>query len=229
MESVKVLVTRERVALAGDALLITAAAFGVVTGATALVLAPDLEPAAGMEWASVVSAVLSLATAVAGPIVAWLLHGRHLTWIAVLGGVLGGALAGVLVMAATVAAMLFGLMASLFTDSEFAGPLILLALLAAAFVALVGWLVLDAVRDLAPSRRAHPRIDVVRLVSAVVLVIFAVGVAVWTASHPGDESGEALIIAMVAGVFGLLAVAGADTLTMLMERRRTAPQPTPAA
>ncbi len=230
MASLKAIVTRERAALAGDACLVTAAAFGVVTGVTGLVVAPEVEPAEGMEWASALAAVLSLATAVAGPVVAWLLHGRRLTWIAVLGGVIGGGLAGGVVMAVSLVAMLFGLVASFFTDSEFAGPLIVLGLVAAAFLALVGWLVVDAVRDLAPSRRDHTRIDVVRLVSALVLAIFAAGVAVWTANHPGDESLEALIFAMAAGVFGLLVVAGAETVTTLMARGKASPRPTaPAA
>ncbi|NMM33391.1 MAG: hypothetical protein HHJ13_05230, partial [Phycicoccus sp.] len=53
--------------------------------------------------------------------------------------------------------------------------------------------------DLSPSRREHPRLDVVRLISVAVLVVFAIGVWIWTARHPGDESGEAILFAMMAG------------------------------
>ncbi|HZL80805.1 MAG TPA: hypothetical protein VFC06_02510 [Demequina sp.] len=86
------------------------------------------------------------------------------------------------------------------------------------FVALVGWLVADAVRDLAPSRRAHTRLDVVRVVSASTLVVFAIGVALWHARHPGDESGEAIIFAMASGVSGAMIATGAQVATGLAER-----------
>ena len=104
-----------------------------------------------------------------------------------------------------------------------AGPIAMLVVVSAAFVALVLWLVADAIRDLAPDRRAHPQIDILRLVSTAILVPLCVGVAVWTANHPGDESGEALIFALVAGIGGALAVLGAEALTTLWSRGKAPP------
>jgi hypothetical protein len=94
----------------------------------------------------------------------------------------------------------------------------MLVVVSTTFVVLVIWLVAWAIQDLAHDRRVHVRIDVARLVSTAVLVVFSVGVALWIADHPGDESGEAMIFAMVAGLAGALAVFGAEVLTSLSSR-----------
>ena len=122
----------------------------------------------------------------------------------------------------------WGCLVSPFTDSEFAGPIALLVVVSGAFVALVLWLVVGAIRDLGAGRRAHVRIDVLRLASAAILATFSVGVAVWIANNPGDESGEALIFAMVAGLGGALAVLGAEALTALSSERLGPPATPPA-
>lgn len=219
MASRTTIVTRERVSLVGDALLMTAAAFGVIIGLTALFVAPTGTPEPGMEWVTALGSLLSMGVVVVVPILVWLLHGRRLSAMAVLGGVVGALSAGVVFMAMAAVSALLGLLVSPFTDSEFAGPIALLVVVSAAFVALVLWLVADAIRDLAADRRSRVRIDVLRLVSAAVLAAFSVGVAVWTANNPGDESGEALIFAMLAGLGGALAVLGAEALTALSADR----------
>jgi hypothetical protein len=186
-----------------------------------LIFVPREGPAAATTWVSVLSAVLSLAVMILGPLVAWRLHGRRLTWIALLGAVIGGCvggnLAGLLVM--LVFAPL-GWLVSWAGGSELAGLIVVVVLLGAAFVALVVWLVADGVRDLSPSRREHPRLDVVRVSSAAVLVVFAIGVALWTAGHHGDGSGEAIIFAMMAGVGAAMTVTGAEVATSLAARRK---------
>jgi hypothetical protein len=226
MASMKSIVTRERVALAGDALLMTAAAFSAVIGLTAVLVAPTGTPEPGMEWATALSSVLAMAVGVVVPILVWLMHRRRLTGMAVLGGVLGGLSTGIVFMGMVALSALFGLLASPFTDWEFAGPVAMLVVASAAFVAVGLWLVVEAIRDLGPARRAHLLIDVLRLVSAVVLTVVTVGVAVWIGSHPGDESAEAPVYAMVVGLGGAFAVLGAELLTGLSKPK--APPASPA-
>lgn len=218
MASIRAVVTRERALLAGDAVLVTAAACGAALGGAGLATAPDggAEPPV---WVQGLSLVLSLAVVIGGPIAAWVLHGRRLTWIAVLGAVLGGMLAGVVVPGAALLASALGLVLTPVTGSEFAGPIALAVLLVAAFAALVVWLVADAARDLRRTPREHARLDVVRIVSAAVLLVVVAGVAIWVVSHPSDaESGDVAAFAIAAGVVGGLAVSGAEAATALMTR-----------
>jgi len=105
------------------------------------------------------------------------------------------------------------------SSSEFGGLIAVLVLVGAAFVALLVWLVADGLRDLPLSRRVHLRLDVVRFISVAVLVIFAIGVALWTARHPGDESCEAIIFAVMAGVGAAMIVPGAEAATSLAAHR----------
>ena len=188
MSSLKSAVTKERGTLAGDACLVTAAAFGLVTGALALTFMPEGDPPEDMTWVPLFSALFSLATVIVGPLVAWRLHGRRLTWMAVLGAVVGGFVLGNVVgmLAMLVLVPLVWLVTSVST--EIAGLVAVVVVIGGAFVALLVWLVVDGVRDLSPSRREHPRLDVVRFISVAVLVVFAIGVALWTARHPGTRA-----------------------------------------
>jgi drug/metabolite transporter (DMT)-like permease len=219
MASIKAIVTRERALLAGDGVLLTATVFGLALGGAGLLAAPDgAEPAA---WVQVLSVVLSLGAVIAGPIAAWVLHGRRVTWIATLGAVIGGMLAGVVVQAVALLSWLLGLILSPLTNAEYAGPLAVAAVIVAAFVALVVWLVADSARDLRREPREHARLDVVRLVSVAAFGIFVIGVVLWMTSHPDDaESGEAAAFAIAAGVVGGLATSGAEVSTALAARKR---------
>jgi hypothetical protein len=224
MASLRAIVTRDRLALVGDALLLTAAAFCLVTGLTALFVAPTGAPEPGMEWATTIGSLLSMAMVVVIPVLVWLLHGRALSGMAVLGGAVGAFSTGLVFMGVVALSALLGLLASPFTDSEFAGPVAMLILAAAGFVAVVVWLVVDAIRDLAARRRRYPRIDALRLLSAVILVVFAAGMAVLIVSNPGvGEVADAPVFVMVAGLAGALAVAGAETLTGLTSRGTAPP------
>lgn len=223
MASMKTIVTRERVSLIGDALLMTAAAFSVIIGFSALLVAPTGTPEPEMGWATALSSILSMAVVVVMPLLVWLMHGRRLSGMAVLGGLVGAFSTGIVFMGIAALSALLGLLVSPLTDSEFAGPIAMLVIVSAALVTLVLWLVVDAIRDLAPARRAHPRIDALRLACFAILTTFAVGVAVWTANNPGEESGEAIIFAMVAGLGGALAVLGAEVLTALASRGKVSP------
>ncbi|HEX5336522.1 MAG TPA: hypothetical protein VFW55_11610 [Propionicimonas sp.] len=221
MTSLKSVVTKERRALAGDACLVTAAAFSLVMGALALTFLPEGEPPEDMTGVQLLSALFSVAVMIVGPLVAWRLHGRRLTWIAVLGAVAGGFVMGNIagMLAMLMLAPVVWLVSSV-SGSEIAGLVAVIVVVGGAFVALLVWLVVDGVRDLSSSRREHPRLDVVRFISAAVLVVFAIGVALWTARHPGDETGEAILFAIMAGLGAAMIVTGAEAATGLAAQRR---------
>jgi hypothetical protein len=223
MASMRTIVTRERLSLIGDALIMTAAAFSVIMGFSVLLVAPTGTPEPDMGWATAVSSLLSMSVVVVVPLLVWLMHGRRLSGMAVLGGLAGAFSTGIVFMGIAALSALLGLLVSPLTDSEFAGPIAMLVIVSAAFVALGLWLVADAIRDLAPARRAHQRIDALRLACFAILAMFAAGVAVWTANNPGEESGEAIIFAMVAGLGGGLAVLGAEILTALASSGKAPP------
>lgn len=176
--SLKSVVTKERGALAGDACLVTSAAFGLVMGALALTFMPEGDPPEDMTWVQLFSALFSLAVVIVGPLVAWRLHGRRLTWMAVLGAVVGG-----------------------FVMGNIVGMLAMLVL------APVVWLVTSVSGS--------------EIAGLVVVVVFAIGVALWTARHPGDESGEAILFAMMAGLGAAMIVTGAEAATSLAAQRKS--------
>ena len=213
--SLRTILTRGRLELVGDALVITAAGFAAVIGLTAILLAPSGEPRAGLEWATSVASLLAMGVAAALPITVWLMHGRHLSWQAVLGGVVGAASAGVVFMAVAALSAVLGLLASPFTDSEYAGPLLMLGLVSLAFAAVGVWRLVDAIRDLRSAAPRSRRLDLVRIACVITLVAFVAGTGWWVSAHPGGESGEAPIFMMLVGLSGALAVAGAEALSAL--------------
>lgn len=204
--------TRERMELAADACLLTSASFLLVTALAGL-LVPQGEAQGAVALLMAAGSLLSLIVMAAAPILAWRLHGRPLTWTAILGGIVGGFLAGAMVLLISLVAMLLGGLTTLVAHSEFAGPLALLGVLAVAFLVVVVLMVIAALRDLSPTRRLHPRLDVIRLVAAGILALTSAGVGIWIANHPGTETGEALIMAMAAGLAGACAVGGAEIWT----------------
>lgn len=224
MTSIKRFVTTQRLAIIGDGFLMTAAAFSLVIGVSTLVVAPTGTPAPGTEWLAALSSLLSMAVVVAVPILVWVLHGQRLSIMAVLGGFLGAASTALAFFGFATLSVLLGLAISPMWDSEFAGPLLMLIAVAAVCVAAVAWLVVAAIRDLA-TKRDHPWVDALRLLSASVLIVYTAGVTLWITSHPNDESIDALIFAMVAGISAALAVTGAEILTALSASRESTTTP----
>ncbi|HEX9093184.1 MAG TPA: hypothetical protein VF902_04300, partial [Coriobacteriia bacterium] len=153
--------------------------------------------------------------------VAWKLHGRRVNATAIIGGVLGVGASGVLVMLLIGLSYPLGWLVSPISTSEFAGPIALLVLVSAAFLAVTVWLVVDAVRDYVPAKREHQRLDVVRVVSALVLVAFGATIAVLMTRAPGGEMGEAFVFAYAAGIGGAVMVAAADAVTTFAERGKS--------
>lgn len=213
--TLRTILTRERLELVGDALVVTAAGFAAVLGLSTMLVAPAGEPRPGMEWATSIASLATLATAVALPILVWLLHGRRLSWQAVLGGVVGAASAGPVFMAVAALSWVVGVLVSPFSDSEYAGPVAMLVIVAVAFAAVALWRVVDAIRDLRSGTPQRRGLDLLRIASAVALVAFTAGSAWWVTENPGDESGEAPIFMMLFGLAGAMAVAGAEVLSSL--------------
>ena len=165
------------------------------------------------------ASMLLNAAIIVGPLSAWLLHGRRVSWVAVLGAVLGVVVAVIVLVPLTLLAVFVGTAVAPLASWEFAGPVAILAVVAAAFVALTVTLDVDAARDLVPTRRAHRRLDIARIVATVALIAF-VAVSVWLGfAKPASEAGEAGIFAFYAGAGGAVIVAVADAITTFVERR----------
>ena len=111
-------------------------------GLGAVLVAPET------EWMVAASSIMSLLVAVIAPIGVWVAHGRRLSLAAVAGGLVGGFCSGfVLMVLVAVAAVV-----DLLLGSAFAGPMTVLGLVCLGYLAVVGWLIADAVRDLGPGR-----------------------------------------------------------------------------
>jgi hypothetical protein len=204
--------------LIGDGYMFTAAAFAVALGLVVGLFALMGSPGSSTFFA-LTNAVVMFAGGVFGIVVTWLLHDHRITWVAVAGGIAGSAAISVVIPLVAATSFLIGLPLGLFTTWEFAGPVALLVILCAGSVALIAWLLVDATRDLARSRREHVRLDLARIAAGAVLVILAAVTAIETA-RLGGETGEAVIFAMAAGAAGALAMAGAAVATRLAARQR---------
>lgn len=215
---------RRRMELACDTCLLTAGAFGLLTALSFAVFSlAGLSPLGATPesgWEMLLMAVvwiLGVSGMIVGPVLTWILHGRRIDRTAVLsalaGFFLGGNVIWVVFMLVAAAA---GLLMKPFTSWEFAGPVAGAAFVAAALVALTVWLDVDAVRDFSPSRREHLRLDVARLASTVVIVVFAAVVILTMRTNPENEAG-AFILA--AGVFAGAGMAVTDWIVRYIEQR----------
>lgn len=158
---------------------------------------------------------------VIGPSAAWYLHGRRLDLPAVLAGVTGIA-AGLVVVGAV------GGLAGLILESiglggdDFVAPLVLLGVVALIFFTVLIVLDVDAVRDLDPARRAHARLDFVRIAVSVVLVVGTIGV-IWTqVTNPASGVGDAGVFALAAGAVGAVAMWVANAVYARLQSKKPA-------
>ena len=181
--------------IAGDACLFTAATFcllAVAGGPLALII---------------------------GPAAAWLLHGRRLDRPAAVSGGFG-LVAGVVAVGGFF--VVLPLLARAVEPpgwSEFAIPVALLAVAGAVFLAVVVGLDVDGIRDLSPSRRHHVRLDIARLVSTLVVVVFAAVVTLVQLANPAGEIGEAGIFALGAAAVGAVTMLVADAIHARREKQ----------
>jgi uncharacterized membrane protein len=221
MSSEKAPTRRDHALLIGDGWLITAGTMSVAMALMfGLVAVTGSDGAAGIV-VQLGSNVLLLAGGVGGVLLAWLLNGRRINAPTVVGGLVGSALGAVLVPIAAGLSFLLGLPLGLVTDWEFAGPVAMLVLLCTALLALTGWLILDAVRDMASAKREHYRLDLARIVAAAAFVLLAAVCVYLIFASPGPEQGEAFIWAMAGGAIGAGVIAGADLANVLTDRGST--------
>jgi hypothetical protein len=219
---------RSRAVLAADGCLLTAGAFclgqSLGFGIDSLAGGGPVGNGSTGGWATVIGSIswfISVVGVVIGPLAAWRLHGRRVGWTTTFGALVGYALGGASVFALTLVASLPMWAVRLVTGSEYAGAIAYLALVAAAFLVLSGWLAFDAARDLAPKRREHVWLDVVRLLATVSAVGFSAGVVAFQFRASGFDP-EAVVFVLAAGVLGGAVVATADLAENYVRRQRTA-------
>ena len=209
-----------------DACVITMGLFSLVTAAELGVTAA-LGGAALPGWLEFFSSGLVLATAIGGPILAWWLHGRRFTWMALLGGFLGALIVGALALSSQWVAIPLTWLISPVSTADSAGPIALLTVLGAVVIVVIVWQLVDAVRDIFPARRVHVVLDILRVVSVIGIVSLRFVVNTVIQSNATGEIGEALVLALIVGVAGAAMVGGAELLTVWAERRSATHAHTP--
>jgi hypothetical protein len=214
---------RDDLLLIGDGALITC---GVSAMAMAVVLLLSEVLSAQSEvpvWLQTVSSTAFFGSALAGPVLAWLASKRKITALVVLGAVLGGVL---IVVSFAILAALTGVFQLALRGIKTEGPwglaaLSVLALAGLAFVAVR--LIRDALADRRKPQPEHPTLDVLRIASAAIVVVYIAAI-VLVAFIPGRaEVIEAITFMLISAVSGACLVAGPAMLTHAIKNRQ---QPT---
>jgi hypothetical protein len=216
----------ERMLLAGDGFLFAGATIallvmadlvlGAMTGLRFLnplqATVPTLPVIGSLSNVLFVSAVLG------GALVVWRMHGRQVTW-----GLAGGLLVAFLVAAAVSIAAWFGLFSIHLgpATTTTSWPQFLVLALVAALLAVPP--VVDAVRDVPRSHRAHMRLDWVRLAALAVLVVPAIFFQV-----RGIDIIEPAAFIMPGAITASLAVAAVDLALTLRAQREASTDHTAA-
>lgn len=154
-----------------------------------------------------------------GPAAAWLLHGRRLDRAAMLSGGIGLAIAIIVVGGLLVLASLVASAIGPVGGWDFAGPVALLAIVSAVFLAVVVRLDIDSIRDLFTARRQHIRLDIARLVSTLIVALFVAVVTLVQAAHPATEIGDAGVFALGAAAVGAVTMAVMQAIHARWEKR----------
>lgn len=211
---------RERLELAGDGALITAATFALLTSIVLLIAQGfgDREVPVAVQ---ILSAVAVLLAGVGGPLITWLLHDRRISLPAIVGAIVGSGATGGVFFAFVALSTGIGWAIAPLWDAEYAGPLAGAIIVTVAFFVLVIWLVVDAIRDLAPGRRTHSRLDTTRLIAAAAVVAYSAVIAVVSFRPGAGETIEALAFMLLGAVSGGLAVTFADLATRLLVPRHS--------
>lgn len=224
MPSRSVPTLRDWFTLGADGCLITAGTFSLMMGAAfgleKLGVAPLGSPQTSwfMTLLSWLSWLLQIGGFVVGPVLTWLLYRRRASTRAALGAIAGFPVAGAIVMAASMLGALIDWVVGQFTSVEFAGAIAYLFLVSAAFLAMIVWLNVDAVRDLAHSHRQHLPVNIGRFAATVTVVVFMVAVIVLVSAGADPE---AWVFVLAAGVVGGVVVVVADIVARFFESRTT--------
>jgi hypothetical protein len=197
MQMEPVRVKQESAALVGDACLFTAAAFCIL----------------------IVAYPLALVTGLAA---AWLLHNRRFDRAAVISGVISIVISAILVGGILLLLPLVVNASSTAGGSEFFLPIILLSALGTAFLFIVLMLDVEAWGDLRPGRRMHTRLDIARLASTLILLVFTLVVVLVQAFRPETEIGDAGVFLLAAAVVGAVTMLVALAIHARLEQRNAA-------
>lgn len=206
--------------LVGDGALTTAGTMGLLTGIVLLVTGVIVRGGVPV-WMEAGSGILVLLGYAAGPVVAWLVRGRKITLAAAGGALVSAPVTAALFFAFVLLSTALGWLLQGINDAEWFGPLVGAALVEIGFLGLCVWLVADAVRDRAPSRRQHVRVDAVRLAAFAIVIVYSVVVVIFALQPGAGEVFEALGFMLIGAVAGGCAVAFAG----LAERLFTPEKP----
>lgn len=203
--------------VAGDGALLTAATSGLATG-VALLITEVLMQGGIPPWIEVITGILVPLGGLAGPVIAWRVHGRAINVTAVFGALLALPLTGVLFFAFVLVATALGWALSSVNDAEWFGPLIGAVIVMAAFVGMCVWLVVDAIRDRASVTSSHRRVDTARLVAATVVIVYSGAVVAFSLTPDNGEVAEALAFMLLAALLGGCALLTAQVMERLVAR-----------
>jgi hypothetical protein len=219
---------RARIELAGDGALISAGISSALLGAVLLAAVPFTGEVP--VWIQLLSAAAMFVMVVGGPVATWFVYGRRVTLPAVLGVIVGGPVTGAVFFLFVGVSRAVGWLLQTVNDADWFGPLVTAAL---AMISLLAWVTALAVRGVMDLRRPQPehkRLDIWRMASWVVLLVFGIAVTVVAIKVTG-EIAEAPAFAMLAAVSGGISVFTADLMTSLMARKElpaAVPAPTDA-
>lgn len=174
--------------------------------------------AALLTAVTVIAGPLSL---IIGPTAAWLLHGRRLSRAAAIGGAIGVVTGIAGVGGLFLVLLAIGSAIGPIGGSEFTYPIVLLSAAGAVFLVGLVALDIDAVRDLARTRRNHIRVDIARLVSTLVLALAVTAITVIQATNPATEIGDAGVFALAAGAVGAITMLVGGMIHARLESRVT--------
>ncbi len=215
--------SRDVALLAADGAVITAGTFaamiGLAFGLDALGVVPLGGPSgSGLQLVlSIFSWLLQVSGFVVGPVLVWWLHRRRFGKFEVIGGVVGFGLSGAVIFPVAALGGAIGWFVGLFTSVEFAGAIAYLVLIVVAFVVVMIWVDVRAIRDLARRADARTSLDIARLVATAAVVVF--GAIVVAKMLAGEDAGEAFVFVLAAGVEGAVVVAIADVVARFLAKQ----------
>jgi hypothetical protein len=209
------LATRERYELAGDGALVTAGTLSALTGIVLLITGVIIQGSVPV-WIELASSAAVLVGSVAGPVIAWLLHGRRITVPAAVGALLGLPVTGIVFFGFVAFSTALGWALKGLNDADWFGPLVAAGLVSVAAIGGVAWLVADGIRDRAPSRREHLRVDRARFAAAAAVVAYSTVVIMYALRPGSGEVLEAIAFVLLGAVGGASIVGMADALERIL-------------
>jgi hypothetical protein len=216
-----------RVLLAADAFLFAAALDITITSLLvgAMYLFAGKPTPLDTMGGPVLGAILSLGVTalplIGGAALAWIMHGRRLTWPSA-GGMVLGFVAGIFI---SMAVLVGGanLISQIPIGPREGPPWLLIGVVALIALAIVVAPAVDAARDAGHGRRRHVALDWVRLVALVLTVALAVIVLPGIGATMSSDLGEAGIFMVPFAVAAAFAVLGGDAVETWLQHRKEQP------